>query len=169
MRRPQKPETRIQPTPDDLVSSLLDFIQRKFYEGHPVSFAKDRPRLLKWVVLWPAGWLNSKGVTLPPDRYHQILTTVLLDALRFGRQAEKITYLPAYLKMVLQSHFRHHGEDYYEEAKRIRAVVEHTILVARTVPSATPDPIRELAHAARLLKPQKRSPKPPFKAQLPLL
>jgi hypothetical protein len=157
-----------------LVTSLLDFIRRKFYsegagpEG-PVIFAKDRPRLLKWVVLWPAGWLHSRGVTLPPERYRQILESVLMDALRFGQSAEKITYLPAYLKMVLQSHFAHHGEEYYEEAKTLRAALDRTLLTYGQVASQRPDPLQDLAAAARLLKPSKLARKSPVKDQLTLL
>jgi hypothetical protein len=159
-----------QPTPDDLVSSLLDFIRRKFYEGHPVPFAKDRQHLLKWVVLWPATWFNSRGVTVPPARYKEITESVLMDAIRFGQPSDTIKYLPAYLKHVLVAHFRHHGEAYYDEAKSARSLAEHAVLVAgQMVVQRAPDAVRELAAAARLLKPRKAPSKPPIKSQLTLL
>jgi len=147
-------KTSFQPTPDDLVTSLLDFIRRKFYPDHAIQFAKDRPRLLSWVVLWPARWLDSRGVTLPSDEYRRLLESVLMDALRFGT-ASKVTYLPAYLKQIIQSHFSHHGEEIYEKAKSTRTLAERALLVTGQLPSTRPDPVRDLAAAARLLQAKK--------------
>ena len=56
IRRPKVP-LRKQPTPQELLDHLADFIERKFYAGRPIDFTKDRGRLLEWVILWPAGWL----------------------------------------------------------------------------------------------------------------
>src|ERR1017187_7470007 len=95
-------QTRVQPTPRELTDSLLDFLRRKFYEDNPKGFFQDRRRLLSWVVLWPAGWLKGKGVTVTTDRYHEIFCSVFLESLTF--RSEKITYLPAWLSMVIQSH-----------------------------------------------------------------
>ena len=158
-----------QPTSQELLDSLCEFVQVKFYPGQAVAFAKDRPRILKWVLLYPAGWLNSRGVTLPPERYKAILVEVLLDALRFGMNS-KVTYLPAYLRQVVQSHFRLHGEKYYGEAKTARNLVEHAVLVAgKSVTNQASDPVRELAQAARILKARRTILKPVVKDQLNLL
>lgn len=164
-RKPQP--ARSQPTPDELLERLLSFLQRKFYQAHAVSFAKDRPRLLKWVVLWPAKWFNDRAVTITPDRYAEIFYQVFLDAQIHG--AEKVTYLPAWLSKVIQSHFHHHGEEYYEQAKSIRNAVETAMIIAGHAAPAAADPIRELATAARLLKPKPRPQKPAVKDQLTLL
>ena len=53
-----------QPTPSEMTGSLLEFLRVKFYNqpGDEKRFAQDRSRLLKWVVLWPASWLNARGV-----------------------------------------------------------------------------------------------------------
>src|SRR5579872_3818331 len=96
--RNQRPAAK-QPTPQELLDGLLDFVQRKFYSDHPLAFTKDRPRLLKWVVLWPAAWLNKRGVTLPADRYREIFMAVFMDGLRFG-DTGNITYFPAYLAKI---------------------------------------------------------------------
>lgn len=172
MKKTQKIPPRQQITSQELIDDLLAFIRTKFYPEHPVQFIKDRSRLLQWVVLYPAGWLNGRGVTLPPARYKAILVTVLMDALRFGQQT-KMTYLPAYLRQVVQSHFRIRGEDYYDEAKSARNLAEHIILVAgQARGTAAPDPIQELAAAARLLKarkPAKLAPAKPASDQLKLL
>ena len=155
------PQTRPQPTSEALRNDLLDFLQRKFYQGHPVAFAKDRKRLLDWVVLWPAKWLNERGITLPGDRYREIFMAVFMDGLRFGNTGN-ITYLPAWLAKVIQSHFDHHGEEIYDRAKSIRSLADHVMhSLGRLTPHA-PDPVRHLAAAARLLKPRKAPPKRPL-------
>jgi len=162
------PQTRPQPTSEALRNDLLDFLQRKFYQGHPVAFAKDRKRLLDWVVLWPAKWLNERGITLPGDRYREIFMAVFMDGLRFGNTGN-ITYLPAWLAKVIQSHFAVHGDEIYDEGKNLRAVLDRTLLVAGRQVNRSPDPVRELAQAAHLLQAKKRPQKPPVKAQLTLL
>jgi hypothetical protein len=170
-RRSQPKPARKQPTPQELLDQILDFLQRKFYEGHPVSFAKDRPRLLDWVVLWPAKWLDDRGVTIPADRYRDIFFTVFLDALACGNTGN-ITYLPAYLAKVIQSHFAMHGDEYYAEAKSMRTLVENSIVLAGRLAKPEADPVSDLARvaqASRLLRPKKKAPKAPVKAQLTLL
>src|SRR5215469_1781942 len=110
----------------DLRDDLLRLLWTKFHRDDPGgdsvvarSFAQDRDRLLKWVILWPAAWLNNRGVTLPADRYKQIFSSIILEAVRHGNTS-RIKYRPAWLKTVLQSHFRIHGEEYYNEAKSAR-------------------------------------------------
>lgn len=155
-RKTPHSERRQQPTPVELRDSLMDFLERKFYQGHRIEFVKDRPRLLSWVVLWPAKWLQEHGVTIPAERYREIFMNVFMDGLRFGH-TENITYLPAWLAKVIQSHFACHGDEIYDEGKNLRAVVDRTLLVVGKQVSQAPDPVRELAQAARLLKP-KRTP-----------
>jgi hypothetical protein len=156
-------------TPQELLDDLLAFLQRKFYEGYPVAFAKDRPRLLKWVVLWPAKWLEDRGVTLPPDQYKKLFTDVFMDGLRYGNTGQ-IAYLPAWLAKVIQSHFEHHEDEIYAQAKSMRNLVESSLSLAGKLPTATPpDPVRQLAAARRLLKPKKQERKPAKNNQLNLL
>jgi hypothetical protein len=160
---------RPQPTSPELIDSLLALIQSKFYHGAGISFLKDRPRLLKWVVLYPATWLKARAVSLPADRYKSILTEILIDAATFC-EPTKVTYLPAYLRQVVTSHFQVHGDEYYDEAKSIRNQVESVMLLtAMAGRTPAPDPVRELAQAASLLKVKKPSRKPAVKDQLTLL
>jgi hypothetical protein len=169
MMRPKRPNfQRKQQTSQELKDELMGFIQRKFYEGHPVEFRKDYSRLLEWVVGWPAKWLIEKGVSLPDDRYREIFMTVFMDALRFG-DTGNIQYFPAWLSRVIQSHFAVHGDEIYESAKSIRTLAEHALLCAGKAIQARPDPVRELAAAARLVKPTKAARKPSQKEQLNLL
>jgi len=170
MSRPNKAKRRFkQLTSDELLNELLGFLQRKFYEGRAVAFQKDRRRLLEWVVLWPARWLDERGVTVASDKYREIFMSVFMDSLRFGDTAN-ITYLPAWLAKVIQSHFDHHGEEIYEEAKSVRALTENALLMARGAIVAGPDPVRDLAQAARLLRRSKKHPvKPSNTGQLNLI
>lgn len=176
-RRPKTRPDIKQPVPAELLGQCLSFLQRKFYLNHEDTFAQDRQRLLKWVVLWPAKWLDERGVSLPLNRYREIFMAVFMDAAMFQTQT-KVTYLPAYLRVVLERHFDHHGEDYYDEAKSIRTQVETAIQIAAATgkplsAQAAPDPIRDLARAARLVKGKTRGnkslPKPALNDQLNLL
>ena len=156
-----------QPTPKELTDGLLNLIRSKWYQGDAASFAKDRSRLLSWVVLWPASWLNSRGVTISTERYREVVSKIILNAVVFG--TEKVRYRPAWLKQVVQSHFRIHGDEIYAAAKSLRTLVENTILLAGRPAQAAPDPIREMAAARALIQASKLPPKRPAKEQLSLL
>lgn len=162
-----KRPVRKQHTPEEIRDELLRFIRTKFYQGEAVEFEKDRPRLLKLVVLKFASWLDERGVTLPSDRYLAIMRdTILMDAVRFG--TAEIKYRPGWLGVVVEKHLAHHGEEYYEEAKALRSVVETSLMLARAGVQGR-DPVRELAQASRLLKAKKRVIKPVVNDQLNLL
>jgi hypothetical protein len=171
-KKPKRPAVK-QPTSPELLEELLRFIQTHFYPSDPIGFVKDRPRLLSWVVLRLATWLEERAVTLPPARYLEIVRDkMLMEALRHGNTS-KVNYRPAWLRMVVQSHLDHHGEDYYEEGKSIRALTEHAILVAGQLTQRAPDPVRDLATLARLQATSRKAPKAtikaPVKQQLTLL
>lgn len=158
-----------QPTPAELTDSCLSILRSKFYAlpGDEKCFAQDRKRLLKWVVLFPAGWLDSKGVTLHGDQYREIFVKVFIQAA--SHVQSKIKYRPAYLRQVIQEHFRHHGEDYYDQAKATRNIIEQTMVALGQSRPAAADPVREMASARQILttgQPKKTAPKRPVKAQL---
>jgi len=67
-------------------------------------------------------------------------------------QATKVTYLPAYLRQVIQSHFKIHGDEIYDDAKSLRHALDNVLMVASHARQATPDPVRDLANAAALMK-----------------
>lgn len=169
--KPHRPQ-RKQPTPDELRDKILHFIQTHFYQGQAVEFAKDRRRLLEWVVLKLAVYLDDKAVSISTERYLQIMMDeVLMPALRCG-DTGNITYLPAWLGKTVESHLRIHGEDYYNEGKARRDNIQTHLAVALNacqVGLQARDPIREMADASRLLKTPKRVVKPVKKEQLNLL
>lgn len=172
------PKSTVEPRPkqqtsEELRDDLLAFIRGKFYPepAHWLAFRKDRPRLLKWVVLWPARWLDERGVTLPPARYKELVVQILMEGIRHGDTGQ-IAYLPAWLGKVVQSYFGHHEDVIYAEAKALRPRLEATLksLAAVAALSRQPDPVREMAAANRLLKPTpKRPAKQAVEGQLSLL
>lgn len=154
MRRSKHGPVRVgQQISEELRGFCLSFLQRKFYTGRDREFTKQRQDLLRWVVLWPAQWFDRRGVTIAPDQYREIFEKVFMDSIRFG-DIENIQYPPAWLAKVIQSHFHIHGEDYYEAAKSVRTMTENALLYAQKHPTQAPDPVRELAQAARLIKPR---------------
>jgi len=167
--KPARPN-RKQPTPDELKESLLNFIRTKFYNQHPLAFAKDTPRLLEWVVLRLAVYLDERGVWIDTARYHEIMTGdkagILMEAIRHG-DTGNITYLPAWLGKCVESHLSVHGTKYYEEGKRNRENIQtHLAAALKGIQPAAPGANRStlLAEAAKLLKAKKRPVKAPLKS-----
>lgn len=164
-RRPSLPD----PTSQELRDQLLDFLRRKFYNqpGDEKDFAQDRSRLLKWVVLWPAWHLTGKyGTTISGESYRQIFFKIFLDA--DAHRSERLSYRPAWLRHVIQSHWKLHGEEYYQQAKNVRTLAEHALLMTGKASRAAPDPVSELAAACALLRPKKPAFKTRSKDQLAL-
>ena len=160
-----------QPVAEELTAALLDFLRRKFYTapGDEKCFFQDRRHLISWVVFWPATWLNKKGVTIHGDAYREIFFKVFFQAA--ANMTSKVKYRPAYLRQVIQSHFKIHGEDYYNDAKSVRNLADHAMVLVGQFKPAGPDPVREMAKARELLtslKPKKAQAKPAVKTQLNL-
>ena len=86
----------------------------------------------------------------------------------------KIKYPPAYLAQVIQSHFKIHGEDYYEAAKATRNQVDHVMMMAGQLAkhsAPADDLVREMANARQILNSgvrKKTVTQPPAKTQLNL-
>jgi hypothetical protein len=152
----------------EIRNDLLNAIRNQFYQDAPADqFHKDKAFLLKNVVLWPAGYLDSRGVTLPPARYKAIVLDVINGIKQHG-QTEVVKFWPGYLMRCVQSHFRIHGEDYYNEGKALRASLDKILKKAPQIPTA--DPIRVMAEARRdLLRAAKTRQKARSDTQMSLL
>lgn len=147
----------------EIVNELLASIRNQFYADDPQKrWFQDRQFILRRVVLWPATWLNKRGVTLPPERYRAILMDVFQEIKRHGSTGA-VKYWPGYLLHCVQEHFKHHGDDYYEEGKSMRSAVEHSMLAFRRAKDSkvSPDPVKEMAAAAAIVRVPKRRPKQP--------
>jgi hypothetical protein len=156
--KPKRVERIPQQTPQAVLDALAGLVRRKFYAGDDGRFFKDRWHLLQWALLWPARhFFTPKSVSLPPARYQEILTKIIMEAAMF--QGDKIRYRPAWLQMVIQSHFAAHGEEYYEEAKAIRTTAENTLLALHQLPTREAELVQDFTVASKLLdavKPQRK-------------
>jgi hypothetical protein len=139
----------------EIVDTLLGFIRTHWYQDAPKeAFLKDRSRLLEWVVFEAAGRLDGASVTLPGDRYLEIHLTILREALTHGGRP---TYIPAYLRHVVQSHWKIHWERYYEQAKVVTPRIEECLRDLAAGVGRRPDPIRDLAKAQDLIRTTRRA------------
>ena len=115
--------------PQEIIQDVLAAIRSACYASNdvaPKQWYQDRVFLLQRVVLWPAGWLHKRGVSLPPERYKEILLSIIKD-IRIHGQASTVKYWPGYLAKCVQDHFKHNEDNLYNEAKAFRAVLERTL------------------------------------------
>lgn len=149
MKRPADQRPR-QVTTQEVLDGLLALVQRKFYPGEAVQFAKDRRRILQWVLLWPARhWFDPKELSVSPDRYRELIGSIITEAAAF--QTGEIQYRPAYLGKAVQSHFECHGDEIYDEAKAVRSLAQHALLTLGGLPQRPESLVADLATASRLL------------------
>jgi len=146
-------DRRQQETPKEVIDDLLGAVRSQFYgEISERRWFQDRDLILRNVVLYFAHWLNERGVTLPTTDYKRIVLDVLQTIKRHGNTSQ-IKYLPAYLAHCLQTHLRHHGEEYYEAAKRLRHITHHVIDgIAKLAENRGPDPISVMADLRSSIK-----------------
>lgn len=129
-----KPRTEPEQTPAELVEELLGVIRRQFYPDSLTADARAQKRwfqeqhiIKSWVVLWPAGWLHERGVWLPPERYRQAILDILTEVKNHG-DTGAVKSWPRYLATCVQSRFKIRAEEFLEEGKVARAVVERVAL-----------------------------------------
>jgi predicted SprT family Zn-dependent metalloprotease len=176
MKRPQKivasnaSSRPKQERPKDFIIDMLRIIRGQFCPDLSNDEWYPHVQFLKRVLTYGAAWLNKRGVTIPPDRYQAIYQNILNGIKQHG-QTGQVRYWPRYLLHCVQEHFKHHGEEYYEEGKSIRATVERNMLAfqrAHDAPRGV-DPIETYAQAHAVLSAPKRRKKTPAKqAFLPL-
>jgi hypothetical protein len=170
--KPDQPTDRPrQDTPEDLVNRLLDFVRHHFYgDATAKKWAQDSNFIRRYVILWPARFINSHGFTLPAARYQAIMLEVLMDVVRKGNTAT-VKYWPGYLTHCVQEHWHHHWEEYYGEAKSMRAKVEALLLRCKPVPRED-QTVEALALAHQVLTAKRRKGQQPAarspQKQLPL-
>ncbi len=156
-----KPDRAKQEVPLDLVNDILHVVRSSFYaDATDKKWAQDRGFILRRAVSYPAAWLNKRGVTVPPERYREILIGIFLDIKRHGSTGA-VKYWPGYLALCVQRHMDHHGEDYYEEGKSLRAALERAQMAFKRAAQAAPahDPVEGLAQVHRVLAAQHKRKK----------
>ncbi len=121
------------PEPDALTATLdelLGTIRLHFYLHRPVDYRRDRRRLLH-ALTWPATWLEERGLTCAPPRYHTLIAERLHAIAAHGNPAVYDAYFPTYLLKCLQDWFDRHGDDLYGELKHIRNALDQILASAR--------------------------------------
>lgn len=121
-------------TPAELVAELLAVVRRQFYPDSLVDDARAQKRwfqeqhLIKsWVILWPAAWLDERGVWLPPERYRAALLGIFDEIKRHGGTGS-VKHWPRYLATCVQSRFKLRAEEFLAEGKAARTLVERVAL-----------------------------------------
>lgn len=162
-------ERERQETPSELVADLMGAVRGQFYGDLPARrWFQDQHLIKRWVVLWPAAWLDSRGVTLPAGRYKEILLGIFHTIKGHGDTA-RVEFWPRYLATCVQSHFRVRGEDYYNEGKSLRLAIDRAVGRAAMPAQAPLDPVRILAETARVVAAGQRRKKPSKPTSQPLL
>lgn len=165
--RPVAAERPRQETPAEIVGELLGVIRGQFYgDTEAKRWFQDQHFIKRNVVLWPATWLDKRGVTLAPARYRAILMEIFQGIKRHG-ETGAVKYWPAYLMRCVQEHFRHNEDALYEEAKAVRTQVESAMRTIQRLKDATPasDPIQMLAQTRAVLQSSRRHRVKPEAAQ----
>ncbi len=145
-----------QATPAELVNAVMETVRHLYCKDvDDKTWMKNHYHFIrKWCVLWAATFVVKKGFVLPANRFKEILVKVLQEA-KFKATA-KITYPPAFLAKCVQSHFEHHWETYYAEAKAIGAQADAAIMGLGKL-AETPDrTVENLAAVDRVLAAPKR-------------
>ncbi|MCU0894492.1 MAG: hypothetical protein MUD06_09240 [Rhodospirillales bacterium] len=109
---------------------MLGTIRLRFYRLRPADYQRDRRRLL-YALTWPATWLEERGLTCAPPRYHTLIAARLQAIAAHGNPAAYGAYFPAYLLKCLQDWFDRHGDDLYGELKHIRNALDQILASAR--------------------------------------
>lgn len=170
LKRKAAAERPRQQLPVEIIGDLMTAVRNGFYGGDEKWFPQQAD-IRRMVVTWPAAWLNQRGVTLSPERYKALLLGIFNDIKAFGNTGG-VKYWPRYLRFCLQEHFKHHGEEIYEEAKALRNQVETALMAGRQAAEASrgADPVAAVAlvHQA-LVKGHRRKHRPAPGKQLSLL
>jgi len=140
----------------DLVDEFLGVLNRQFYcYGPKKAFFWDHSLLIK-AIQAPAVYLFDRGIKseFPVEKYREVLWTVIRGIQHHGDTA-KIEHFGRYFLTSVQSHMRHQGDIYYQEAIRTRNACSDARRLAERLTSGKAPPktdptVEILATAARL-------------------
>jgi len=109
---------------------LLQTIRLRFYATRSADYHRDHQRLLH-ALTWPATWLDERGLTCSPQRYHALLDERLHAIAAHGDPVLYSAYFPTYLLKCLQDWFDRHGDTLYSELKHIRNALDQVLASVR--------------------------------------
>ena len=122
-----KPPARGPAALEGAVPELLEVIRQRFYATLPPAHFHRDYRMLLYALTWPAGWLDSRGLTCSPARYQALIAERLAAIGAHGDPARYGAYFPAYLLKCLQDWFQHRGDELYAELKHIRNALDRIL------------------------------------------
>ncbi len=115
----------------------------------------------KNVVMWPAREIcANRGFTLPAERYEKIMV-MILDEVEQNGHVDNVNYWPAYLMKCIQTHWRHHWEEYYAEAKAVRNLTERSLVALGSLGTREDQTVEAVAMAHRVLSAAHKTRKKP--------
>jgi hypothetical protein len=146
----------------EIMDEALASIRQMFYQGADKEFYQDLT-FLRQAVTFPASWLDQRAVGLSAPRYREVFQAILAGVRRFGR-TKKVRRFSVYLLHCVQEHMHHHGEEYYDEGKRLRSTINDVLLGLKKGTSSTDSPVAVLAEVHRALRKSGATRQKPCKA-----
>jgi hypothetical protein len=107
--------------PAAVLEDLMKQVRALLYTALPDRAWYTQQERVKATLTLPAKWLDDRKVELPAERYQKLLEGVLATIRSHGRKPAQLGKFPCiYLHSCVESHMRHHGDEYYYEGKGIR-------------------------------------------------
>jgi hypothetical protein len=154
----------------EFIKEQLAIIRRAFFAKlSEKRFFQERNLLLQ-AISFPAAHLKERyGVDTPLSLSRTILATVI-DTIRTKGNCRGIERVSVYFLHCVQEHLKHHGEEYYNQAKAARTAEDFLPAVMRNVQVGV-DPVttRSLPELHRILKSRGGRKKQRAEAQLDLI
>lgn len=109
-------------TADQFTSEMLAVLRREFFASaiDEKEFFQEKDLLLQ-AIAYPARYLNDRGAVALPSKYRAILRTVV-GTIKAKGNRRQIRRFSVYFLHCVQEHMKHHGDDYYQDAKSARPV-----------------------------------------------
>lgn len=118
--------------------------------------------LVQRAVIYPATWLNKRGIFVAPERYRELLLELLQEVKVKGGE---IKFPPGYLLKCVQDHMRFNADRYNSEGKAAR---DRLAKLLGTFPTAEARPdflVKALAAGGEAIQKPKRRRSTPEPAQ----
>jgi hypothetical protein len=118
--------------PETVIEELLAKTRNILYKGLPDRAWFTQQVRVKFALTLPAKWLDERKVELSGERYQAIVESIL-DTIKANGRRDLGAFPCAYLHSCVESHLRHHGDDYYTEGKSLRNTMDRVLTHAARV------------------------------------
>ena len=114
------------------VTELLAKARALLYKGLPERAWFSQQVRVKFALTLPAKWLDERKVELTGERYQAILDAIL-DTIKAKGTRDLGPFPCAYLHACVETHLRHHIDEYYAEGKSLRNTMDRVLTHAARV------------------------------------